>query len=87
MVDTLEKQIEVGKLQDGQPRHCGGCGGEFHALPGAKAVICDGCGRKVDLGSAEIPCARCGGSVTLPLGADSIACPYCQTEIRKAGIR
>ena len=73
------------QVQDGQPRHCGGCGGQFHALPGATAVICDGCGRKIDLGSAEIPCGRCGGSVTLPLGADSIACPYCQTEIRKAG--
>ena len=83
----LKNEYVPVRVRGGQPRHCGGCGGEFRALPGASAVICDGCGRKVDLGSAEIPCARCGGSITLPAGADSIACPYCQTEIRKAGIR
>jgi DNA-directed RNA polymerase subunit RPC12/RpoP len=33
-------------------RHCGGCGGEFSALPGAKAIICDDCGRKIDVGAA-----------------------------------
>jgi len=73
--------------EDGQPRHCGGCGGEFSALPGAKAVICDGCGRKIDVGSAEIPCANCGGSMTLPAGADRIACPFCQAQVERSGIR
>ena len=41
----------------------------------------------VELGSAEIPCASCGGSMTLPAGADSVACPFCQAEVRRAGIR
>ncbi len=75
------------QAQDGQPRHCGGCGGEFRALPGARSVICDGCGRTIDVGAAEIPCATCGGSITLPAGAERVACPYCRAEIRKAGIR
>ena len=72
---------------DGQPRHCGGCGGEFTALPGAKAVICDGCGRTMDLASAEIPCASCGATMTLPAGADGVACPFCQSQVERAGIR
>jgi len=72
---------------DGQPRHCGGCGGEFTALPGASAVICDGCGRKMDLGSAEIPCASCGATMTLPAGAAGVACPFCQSRVDRAGIR
>jgi LSD1 subclass zinc finger protein len=75
------------QAEDGQPRHCGGCGGEFHALPGATAVICEGCGRKMDLGSAEIPCASCGAVMTLPAGADRIACPFCQAQVERAGIR
>jgi LSD1 subclass zinc finger protein len=75
------------QAEDGQPRHCGGCGGEFSALPGAKAIICDGCGRKMDLGSAEIPCASCGATMTLPAGADGVACPFCQAQVERAGIR
>jgi len=75
------------QMEGGQPRHCGGCGGEMHALPDAKAVICDGCGRKIDVGGAEIPCANCGGSFTFPSGADHIACPFCRSEVRRAGIR
>lgn len=75
------------QAEDGQPRHCGGCGGEFRALPGATAMICEGCGRKMDLGSAEIPCASCGAVMTLPAGADRIACPFCQAQVERAGIR
>jgi DNA-directed RNA polymerase subunit RPC12/RpoP len=75
------------QAQAGKPRHCGGCGTEFPALPGAKAVICDSCGRKIDVSAAEIPCARCGSSMTLPAGADRVACPFCRSEVERAGIR
>ena len=71
----------------GQARHCGGCGAEFSALPGATAIICEGCGRKMDLGSAEIPCASCGAVMTLPAGADRTACPFCQAQVERAGLR
>src|SRR5215469_2406005 len=74
------------EAEDGQPRHCGGCGAEFSALPGATAIICEGCGRKMDLGSAEIPCASCGATMTLPAGADDVACPFCQSRVERAGM-
>jgi DNA-directed RNA polymerase subunit RPC12/RpoP len=72
--------------EDGQPRHCGGCGGDITALPDAKALICEGCGRMIDVNSAELRCANCGGSMTLPVGADSIACPYCEARVARVGI-
>jgi LSD1 subclass zinc finger protein len=72
---------------DGQPRHCGGCGAQVSALPGAEAVICEGCGRKIDLGGAELPCASCGATMTLPAGADQVACPVCQARVERAGLR
>ena len=75
------------QAEDGQPRHCGGCGAEFHALPGATAIICEGCGRRMDLGSAEIRCAACGAVMTLPAGADRVACPFCQAQVERSGIR
>jgi DNA-directed RNA polymerase subunit RPC12/RpoP len=71
---------------DGQPRHCGGCGGDITALPDAKALICEGCGRMIDVNSAELRCANCGGSMTLPVGADNIACPYCDARVTRVGI-
>jgi LSD1 subclass zinc finger protein len=75
------------EAHDASDRHCGGCGAEFSALPGATAIICEGCGRKVDVGSAEIPCASCGATMTLPAGADGVACPFCQSRVERAGIR
>jgi len=74
------------QVEDGQPRHCGGCGGEFTALPGANAIVCEGCGRTIEVGGAEIGCASCGGSMTLPAGTDRVACPFCQALVTRAGI-
>jgi LSD1 subclass zinc finger protein len=71
---------------DGQPRNCGGCGAQFTALPGARAVVCDGCGRTMNVGDAEIPCASCGATMTLPAGADGVSCPFCQAQVRRSGI-
>ena len=82
----VNEYVQV-QAEGGQPRHCGGCGGEFLALPGARAVVCDSCGRVVDAGAAEIACTTCGGSITFPAGAERVGCPYCQAEIRRAGIR
>jgi LSD1 subclass zinc finger protein len=41
----------------------------------------------MDLASAEIPCASCGAIMTLPSGADGVACPFCQSRVERAGIR
>jgi DNA-directed RNA polymerase subunit RPC12/RpoP len=75
------------QAEDGQVRHCGGCGAGFSALPDARAVICSGCGRRIELGGAEIPCAACGATMTLPAGQDQVACPFCHAQVRRAGIR
>jgi LSD1 subclass zinc finger protein len=73
-------------VADGRPRGCGGCGSRFTSLPGASLMVCEGCGRQLDVGAAEIPCTGCGASMTLPPGASDTNCPYCQTYVRKVGI-
>lgn len=94
-VDAAQQLLELTGLvneyvpvhpEDGQPRHCGGCGGEITALPDAKALICEGCGRMIDVGSAELRCASCGGSMTPPVGVDNVACPYCEARVTRVGI-
>lgn len=72
---------------DGQPRSCGGCGSAFTALPGATTMVCEGCGRKLDVGSAEIPCTQCGGTLTLAPGATEATCPFCKAFVRAVGLR
>ncbi|MDT7548727.1 MAG: hypothetical protein QOE84_1121 [Actinomycetota bacterium] len=77
------KHIEP--VADGTPRHCGKCGQEFTALPGAKVAVCDHCGHKLDVGSAEWPCTTCGGLVTMPAGEASTTCPYCKGLVDRVG--
>jgi DNA-directed RNA polymerase subunit RPC12/RpoP len=75
----------VEPVADGATRHCGQCGQEFVALPGAKIAVCNSCGHKLDVGSAEWPCNTCGGLVTLPAGSASTTCPYCKGMVDRVG--
>jgi DNA-directed RNA polymerase subunit RPC12/RpoP len=72
--------------EEGLSRRCSGCGGEIHALAGAKVVVCDGCGRTLDVGAAELTCSNCGGTMTLPVGASRTACPFCKVDVERVGI-
>jgi LSD1 subclass zinc finger protein len=67
----------------GDRRACGGCGGTLTLLPGATCVVCDGCGRRVEVGAAEMSCVGCGGRLSLPEGTDRVNCPWCQGEVRR----
>jgi hypothetical protein len=67
----------------GDQRACGGCGGALTLLPGATCVVCDGCGRRVDVGSGELPCTGCGARMCLPETVDQQGCPYCRAIVRR----
>jgi DNA-directed RNA polymerase subunit RPC12/RpoP len=60
-------------------RKCGGCGAEVATVPGARAVVCESCGRKLDIGGGETPCRTCGASLSFPVGSSLIDCPYCHS--------
>jgi hypothetical protein len=82
----LRNQFVPVEPEGAEPRRCGGCGGHIQALPGAKVVVCDGCGRSLDVGSAALPCPGCGGYVTLPAGASNAACPFCKADVARVGV-
>jgi DNA-directed RNA polymerase subunit RPC12/RpoP len=75
----------VEPVTDGATRHCGKCGSEFTAVPGATTVVCDGCGHRLDVGAAESACTNCGGHVSVTVGATESRCPYCRTLISRVG--
>jgi LSD1 subclass zinc finger protein len=60
-------------------KRCGNCGDELKTVPGAQAVVCESCGRKLDIAGGEVPCQNCGAPLSFPVGASGIECPYCHT--------
>lgn len=64
-----------------EQRHCGGCGGELTVVPGARCVVCEGCGKRLDVGASEIPCGQCGGHITIPEHHPRINCPFCKAMV------
>lgn len=64
-------------------RHCGGCGGELQMVKGAKVMICEDCGTKVDVGNPEVNCKNCAGMISFPVGMNRLQCPYCKSEAQR----
>ena len=60
-------------------RRCGGCGAELPCLPGAQVVVCQSCGRRLDLRGGQSPCRGCGAALCLPEGAGQVNCSYCRS--------
>lgn len=66
-------------VTDAVTKRCGNCGDELKTLPGANAVICESCGRKLDIAGGETPCQNCGAPLSFPVGTSGLECPYCHT--------
>ncbi len=75
---------EYANLKDPEliKRHCGNCGGDLPVVEGARRVLCEACGFRVDVTAAEISCQECGAPISPPDGAGTQSCPYCNAEIR-----
>jgi hypothetical protein len=80
LTGSYEKYDEI----DTRPMQCGGCGMHLRTVPGASAVICDGCGRKLDIGGGTSPCPGCHAPLAFPVGINQLACPYCATTTARA---
>ena len=76
---------EYDEVQPLQTNHhlCGGCGAEMYTLPGAHQVVCDGCGRMIDIDSGDVPCGKCGAQLAFPVSVNHVVCPYCSTDTRR----
>ena len=79
----LAAEYDEFKPQQTEQRHCGACGGEIYSLPGAKQVVCNSCGYRIDVGSLAVPCQKCGALLSFPVSANHVICPYCSTDTRR----
>jgi DNA-directed RNA polymerase subunit RPC12/RpoP len=67
-----------------ETKKCGGCGDELKTVPGAQAVVCESCGKKLDIAGGEVPCQNCGAPASFPVRTSTIDCPYCHTATHRA---
>jgi len=70
-------------VTDAVTKKCGACGDELKTLPGANAVICESCGRKLDIAGGETPCHTCGARLSFPVGVSGLECPYCHSATHR----
>jgi len=66
--------------QPTEDHSCGGCGAHLQTVIGARVVVCESCGRSVDIQSGAVPCHNCGAPLNFPVGSSHLACPFCQTQ-------
>jgi DNA-directed RNA polymerase subunit RPC12/RpoP len=59
---------------------CGGCGGELHTVVGARVVVCENCGRRIDVAGGNAPCQNCGAPLSFPESSFHLSCPYCRAR-------
>ncbi|MCU1454991.1 MAG: hypothetical protein JWN46_3137 [Acidimicrobiales bacterium] len=62
---------------------CGGCGAELQTVPGARIVVCEACGRRLDIAAGPITCRGCGASLSFPVGTSTVACPACHAATQR----
>ena len=62
---------------------CGSCGAGLPVFSGARAVVCESCGHKLDLSVPRLPCPGCGAPLALEAGTSRLSCPSCRTEVSR----
>ena len=79
----LHSEYDEVRPHESEERHCGSCGSDIEALPGAKQVVCESCGFTIDVNSQAIPCQKCGALLSFPVSTNGMVCPYCGTDTRR----
>jgi len=67
--------------QDGSA--CGSCGASVGVLPGAKRMVCEHCGSKLDVEGERARCPGCGAGLAPPVDATRFGCPHCRVTVER----
>lgn len=67
----------------GDAATCGSCGAPAVVMQGAKRMICEHCGHKLDAAGGKLPCAGCGASLVPDENAQTFACPHCKMAVQR----
>lgn len=73
-------KVEPQPVED---HRCGGCGAELRTVVGARVVVCEDCGRQIDIATGSVPCRHCGAPLDFPVTVSRLNCPYCRSETQR----
>lgn len=62
---------------------CTGCGAALAIFPGAKRVVCEQCGHRLEVGGERVRCTGCGSTLAPPEGQLQFACPHCRVPMQR----
>ena len=78
VLDTL---VEAGFARKVQ--HAGGVARFDPMTERHHHLVCESCGRKLDIAGGQMPCQTCGAPLSFPIGVSRIECPYCHSETHR----
>jgi DNA-directed RNA polymerase subunit RPC12/RpoP len=65
---------------------CGACGGELAVFKGARRMICERCGQRLDVEGERVRCSGCGAGLAPAEGSASFACPHCKVVVERVAM-
>lgn len=80
----LKSEFVESEVKAGEPSTCGACGATVGVMQGAKKMVCEHCGHKLDVGS-KLPCTGCGASLSPGENQKSFSCPHCRVMVQRIG--
>jgi len=66
-------------VQPTEHHSCGGCGAALVTVVGARVVVCESCGQRIEVAAGAVPCRQCGAPLDYPEGKTRLTCPYCRS--------
>jgi predicted RNA-binding Zn-ribbon protein involved in translation (DUF1610 family) len=67
----------------GDDASCTCCGAKLSIVPGARRVVCEKCGHRLDVGAARVACRGCGSPLAPAEGVVNFACPHCKVPMQR----
>jgi DNA-directed RNA polymerase subunit RPC12/RpoP len=67
----------------GDKAGCACCGAPMTVLAGARVVVCEKCGHRLEVGGARLSCKGCGAPLAPPEGKPRFNCPHCKVEVQR----
>ena len=79
----LRTEFVEAEPPQGTASTCGSCGAPAVVLRGAKQMVCEHCGRKLDVAGERVACPGCGATLSPPEGGGQFACPHCRAAVQR----
>jgi predicted RNA-binding Zn-ribbon protein involved in translation (DUF1610 family) len=65
---------------------CGACGAALDVMKGARRMVCEHCGCKLDVEGERVRCSGCGAGLAPAEDVTSFGCPHCRVMVQRVAL-